>query len=189
MKKQWLIFTMVSLFLMGLTGSAFAWSSRNDENFHGRPIDFRSDGHKGYYIWQDEHGFHVWTTTRGEEHTFSGVIHTDGIFEHVRGHRLEEGDSLTTYEDIQDKTWFRFGDGDRGFHFAFGGREVNVGHDKINFKFNTAGGSDGLNFRIRDARHIDFDLFIDGHPIPRRDIFIGTNGWHPDDHHFRLDRY
>jgi len=185
MKKQWLVLTMVSLFLIALTGSAFAWSGRAD--VEGKPTEFNPGGHKGYYIWQDDQGFHVWTTTHGEEHVFSGTIHTDGIFEHIRGHRLEDGDSFNAYSDIQEKFWFRFSDGDSNFHFSLGGREVNIEHDKIHFKFDNSGGSDGLNFRIRDARYIDFDLFVDGQPVPRRDIFISNSNWHPYSNQFRLD--
>jgi hypothetical protein len=37
-------------------------------------------------------------------------------------------------------------------------------------------GPDGLNFRIKDASYVDFDLFVDGHPIPHREIHIGGNG-------------
>jgi len=185
MKKQWLVLAMVSLFLIALTGSAFAWSGRAD--VEGKPTQFNLGGSKGYYIWQDDHGFHIWTATRGEQHVFSGTIHTDGIFEHVRGHHLEEGDSFNTYGDIKERSWFRFSEGDNAPRFSFGGREVGVERNKINFKFDNSGGSDGLNFRIRDAHYIDFDLFIDGHRIPRRDIFISNNGWHPYSHQFRFD--
>jgi hypothetical protein len=182
MKKKWLIVSLLSMFLFALTSSAFAWSP----NLNGKPDQFYPDGPKGYYIWHDEHGFHLWTTTRGEEHVFSGVIRTDGRFFHVRGHRLEAGDSLKVYSDVQDKFWFNFSEDNVENHFAFVGREVNMENDKIHFKFDTTGGSDGLNFRVKDASFIDFDLFIDGHPIPHRKIYIGDRGWHPDSHNFKV---
>lgn len=186
MKKKGLIFALVGIFLIALTGSAFAWSGRAD--IGGKPEQFYPGGHIGYYIWQDEHGFHIWTTTRGVEHVFSGSIRTDGRLEHVRGHRLDDGDSFNVYGDVQERSWFKFSEGDNGRFFSLSGREVNLENDKIHFKFDNAGGSDGLNFRIRDAHFIDFDLFVDGHPISHRDIFISNNGWHPMDHHFRLDQ-
>lgn len=186
MKKKWLISILVGIFLMAFAGSAFAWSGRADVD--GKPVQFYPGGPKGYYIWQDEHGFHIWTTTRGEEHVFSGAIRTDGRFYHVRGHRLEDGDSFNIYSDIQERFWFKFSEGDDGRHFSFGGREVDLEHDKIHFKLDNAGGSDGINFRIKDASYIDFDLFVDGHPIPRSEIHIGDSGWHPVAHNFRLNQ-
>lgn len=184
MRKKWLSLVLVGLFLIALTGSAFAWAGKADVN--GKPVQFYPGGPKGYYIWQDENGFHIWTTTRGEEHVFSGVIQTDGKIFHVRGHRLEDGDSFNVYGDIQERSWFRFSEGDGNTRFAVGGREVTLEQDKIHFKFENAGGSDGLNFRIKDATYIDFVLLIDGRPIHSREIHISDSGWHPEGHHFRL---
>jgi hypothetical protein len=183
MKKKGLISILLAMFLIAFTGSAFAWSP----SIEGKPDQFVNGGPKGYYIWHDDHGFHIWTSTLGREHVFSGVIHTDGRLYNIKGHHLEDGDTFKVSSDPRENAWFKFseGDGDRG-HFSFGGREVGLEHDKIHFKFNTAGGSDGLNFRIKDASYVDFDLFIDGRPVPRREIHIGDNGWHPDHHNFKL---
>jgi len=185
MKKSWLIFAMVSVFLIGLTGNVFAWSGKTDVS--GKPDEFSPNGQKGYYIWQDDNGFHIWTTTRDQEHIFSGVIRTDGTLFNIKGHNLERGDYLKKNSDIQGRPWF---DGQRGRngekHVAFGGRELNYENDQIRFKFATTGGSDGLNFRIRDAHYIDFDLYIDGHPINRKGIYIGEESWHPQSNRFRL---
>lgn len=185
MKKKLLVITLVGLFLMSLTGSAFAWSG--SASVEGQPDQFQMSRANGYYIWQDEHGFHVWTTTRGEEHVFSGAIRTDGKFVNVRGHRLEQGDSLKVDSDVQGRPWFLSSDNNRK-HLFFGGREVNYENDKIHFRFDTNGGSDGVNFHIEDASYLEFDLFIDGHPIPRREIHISDDGWHPQSHKFRLNQ-
>lgn len=184
MNKKWLVIALTGLFLLTLAGSAFAWSGKAD--IGGRPDQLYSGGAKGYYIWQDEHGFHIWTATRGEGHVFSGVIRTDGELSRVRGHRLEEGDSFKVYSDIKEKSWFETGFNAGGKHFAVAGREVDYANDKLRFRFDTAGGSDGLNFRLERASYIDFDLFIDGHPIHPREIYIGDSGWHPERHNFRL---
>ena len=186
LKKKWLITTLVGLFLIALTGSVFAWSGKADVS--GKPDDFSPSGHMGYYIWQDDDGFHIWTTTRGEEHVFSGVIRTDGRLFNVRGHRLEQGDSFKTYEDVKGNSWFDGHGRNKGNRFSAGGRDVNYENDQIRFKFNTTGGSDGLNFRIQNANFVDFDLYIDGHPINRRAIHIGESGWHPYSHNFRMNR-
>src|SRR6266511_5480935 len=102
MRKNWLIISLVGLFLIALTGNALAWSPRVE----GKPDEFRPGGMKGYYIWHDDNGLHLWTTTRGREHVFSGVIRTDGNFVQVRGHRLEGDDRFTNYSDVQDRHWF-----------------------------------------------------------------------------------
>lgn len=173
MKRNWLILSLVALLLVAMTGSALAWSPR----LEGKPDQFRPGGAKGYYIWQDHSGFHIWTTTRGMEHKFSGVIKTDGEFVHVRGQRLEGDDRFRETSDEQDNHWFtsqgRFG------KFRFQGREVDHDTDKISFRFETAGGSDGLNFRVRDGSWITFELYMDGRRVDNDNIYIGDNGWHP----------
>lgn len=171
---------------MMLSSSVFAWSGKAD--ISGKPDDFSPNGHKGYYIWQDDHGFHIWTTTRGETHVFSGVIRTDGNISNVKGQRLEEGDSFRTYSENQRKPWLELFDRNRGNHFAFGGREVNLERNELRFKFDTTGGSDGVNFRVNDAKYIDFDLYVDGRPIHRKEIYISESGWHPYSHNFRISQ-
>ncbi|MDR3561189.1 MAG: hypothetical protein P4N41_24575 [Negativicutes bacterium] len=184
MRSKWLIALLTGLFILALAGSAFAWSGKAD--IDGKPDQFRPGGAKGFYIWQDEHGFHIWTATHGEGHVFSGVIRTDGQFVRVRGHRLEADDSFKVYSDIQERFWFDARQSGGGNHFAVGGREVDYANDKLRFKFDTAGGSDGLNFRVENASYIDFDLFMDGRPIHPREIYLGDSSWHPQRHTFRL---
>lgn len=187
MKKKWFITTLVGLFLIALTGSVFAWSGKADVS--GKPDEFSPNGQKGYYIWQDGSGFHIWTTTRGQEHVFSGVIRTDGTLFNIKGHNLERGDYLRNDSNLQGKSWFDSHQGRNGGNrIFFGGRELNYGDNQIRFKFETTGGSDGLNFRIKDARYIDFDLYIDGHPINRKQIHIGEESWHPQSYRFRLSQ-
>lgn len=183
MKKKWFSAILVGLFIVALTGSAFAWSGKAD--ISGKPDELSSYGQEGYYIWQDNNGFHIWTTTRGEEHVFSGVIRTDGDFFHIRGHRLEQGDSFKDYSEVQGRTWFDAQGKNRGNRFSIGGREVSHEGDKIRFKFETTGGSDGINFRVSNANFVAFDLYIDGHPINRKKINIGEESWHPQSPSFR----
>ena len=184
MKKKWFSAILVGLFILALTGSAFAWSGKAD--ISGKPDEFSPNGREGYYIWQDNSGFHIWTTTRGERHVFSGVIRTDGKLSRVKGHSLEQGDSFKDYSELQGRYWFDSQEKNRGNRFSTGGREVNQENDKLNFKFNTTGGSDGLNFRVSNARFVDFDLYIDGRPIQRKKIHIGEDSWHPQSHNFRF---
>lgn len=184
MKKKWFSAILVGLFIIALTGSAFAWSGKADVS--GKPDEFSPNGRAGYYIWQDRNGFHIWITTRGERHVFSGVIRTDGNLFNVRGHNLEQGDSVRDYGEVQGRSWFDGRDRNRGNRFTIGGRDIHFENDKMNFRFNTTGGSDGLNFRISNANYVEFDLYIDGHPISRKKIHIGEESWNPQSHKFRF---
>jgi len=182
MKKRCLITVLIALFLIALSGSAFAWSPK----LEGKPDQFALGASNGYYIWHDDNGFHVWTTTRGKEHVFSGTIKTDGDIYRIRGNRLEEGDSFKEYSDNHEKKWFEVSDNRGRKHYAVAGREVDCDNDKIRFKFDTAGGSDGIDFRIKNASYVEFELFVDGHRINTKQIFIGDDGWHPHRNTFRI---
>lgn len=176
MKKMLVI---VGLLLITLSGNAFAWSGKAD--IEGSPGKLTLGIQSGYFIWQDEGGFHIWTTAHDEKHVFTGTIRTDGDFFQVKGHRLESGDSFR----VADNPWFRDDDNGRR-HFQNKGRLLNLDKDKLQFKLETTRGSDGINFNIRGASYIDFDLYMDGKPVSRKDIRISDIGWHPEAHHFRL---
>lgn len=178
MKKK--LFIVLGLLLITLSGNAFAWSGKAD--VEGSPGRLSMGITSGYFIWQDERGFHIQTTANDAVHEYTGVIRTDGSFYHVRGNRLENGDTFILSD--ADHPWFREDGGRR--HFENNGRLVNFDNDKLQFKFETNRGSDGLSFSIKDANYIDFDLYVDGKPVPRRDIHIGDIGWHPQSHKFRI---
>ncbi len=184
LKKRWLITSLVGLFLIALSGSVFAWSGNADVS--GKPDEFTPSGSTGYYIWQDDRGFHIWTTTPNVAHVFTGVIHTDGVIFNIKGHNLERGDSVRTDEDFRRRSWTN--GHARGNRLVFGGRELSYEKDQIRFKFDTTGGSDGLNFQLRNARYIDFELFVDGHPVNRKNIHIGQSSWQPLSFKFRLNQ-
>jgi len=145
-----------TLLIFVFASSAFAWAPRVE----GKPDAFDPGATRGYFIWHDWNGLHLWTTTRGQEHHFSGVIRTDGRFINVHGKRLESDD------------WYRVG----------------PERHEMNFDFTTSGGLDGVNFEIEGGDHVNFDLFIDGHRINPEEIYIGDRGWHPDQDDFTLFR-
>lgn len=155
MKKLYSIL-MLSLLILSFCSSAFAWSPSVD----GKPDTFDPGKSRGYYIWHDRDGLHIWTTTRGQEHEFSGVIRTNGKFADIHGQRIERNDFY----------------------------KISSGRDRITFKFKTDGGIDGLNFNINGGKYVDFDLFVDGHRIDPKQIHIGDRGWSPRDNDFRLYR-
>lgn len=154
--KRLSIFVVAVFTLVALTGSAFAWPG----NLEGKPDELRSGDARGYFIWHDNQGMHLRTTTKGHEHVYTGVIRTDGRFVEVDEYRTEANDHIRVSRD-RDTIWF---------------------------KFSTAGGLDGLNFRVRGGEKVHFDLYVDGHQINRQQIFLGDNGHHPRDNSFTIHR-
>lgn len=126
----------------------------------GRPDMFRPGETRGYFIWHNDDGLHLRMTTHGKEHVFSGVIQTNGRFTDVEERNLENGDFY----------------------------KVGIDKDKIIFRDTTAGGMDGINFKIKGGNYVRFDLFMDGHKIDTREIYVGDHGWHPEHSDFTLHR-
>lgn len=155
MRKLSILVIVVALLVLS-AGAALA----KDRSIEGRP-DMLDPGHiRGYFVWRDDDGLHLRTTTRGHDHVFSGVIRTDGKFEDVDGRRLEHGDYYRLSRD----------------------------RDTITFRFTTAAGLDGFDFRVDDGKRLNFDLFMDGHRIDVDEIYIGERGWHPQHSEFTLHR-
>jgi len=58
----------------------------------GRPKGMGPNAPSGYYIWQDERGWHLRTTTGNEKHKFSGeIISEGGSISAVKQYREEAG--------------------------------------------------------------------------------------------------
>lgn len=176
MGKKLLTGVLLSLLLICFTGSVSAWSGRAD--LEGRPEEF---GAQGFYIWHDGRGIHIWTTARDQGHVYTGVIKTDGLFTNARGYRLETGAAYKA----DNQCWFeaRLISGN---HFSYGGREVYCASNKLRFKFDTATGADGINFNVKNASYIEFELYMDGKPAHRQMINLGDESWHPNSHDFKI---
>jgi hypothetical protein len=94
------------------------------EVLHGQPDMGAGDG-VGYWLWKDDKGLHLRTTTRGQEHVFSGTIRTapESSFEHVTEVRFE--DTAQNHD-----------------------RMVQADDDLIRFRFHTWDGTDGVDFQL-----------------------------------------
>jgi hypothetical protein len=149
---------LVLVFTLLMCSSSFAFAWA--PKVDGKPDMFKPGETRGYFIWHNDNGLHMRMTTRGKEHVFSGVINTDGKFTDVKEQNLEHGDFF----------------------------KVGINKDMIIFRTTTAGGIDGINFKIRGGKYVRFDLFMDGHKIDTREIYIGDNGWHPKHSDFTLHR-
>ncbi len=97
----------------------------------GEPY-FQAGAGLGYYIWQDNDGVHLRTTTEGRLHQFLGTIRSNGLIWDARRVRPEADDSLR-----------------RRPH-------------QLDFSFRTADGLDGLDFQIDGGSEITFELYQDG---------------------------
>ena len=129
-------------------------------SLEGRPDELR-DNERGYFIWHDKQGLHLRTNNKGhQERVYTGVIRTDGKFVDVDDFRNERNDHIRVSRD-RDTIWFRF---------------------------STAGGLDGLDFRIRGGDHVSFDLYVDGRQINKNQIYLGEQGRHPRDNNFTIRR-
>jgi hypothetical protein len=115
---------------------------------------------RGFFIWHDWDGVHLRVHTKMFALPFSGVIKTDGHFAQVHGKKLEFGDHY----------W------------------LNPVKNTLTFKFMTAAGMDGLDFKVMGGSHLSFDLRLNGQPINPAEIYVGHEGWRPSSHHFMLRR-
>ena len=126
----------------------------------GRPAGLDNGDTNGWYVWHDDQGFHVRTTTPADkDHVFIGVFETGGQFTDVDKVRFEQADDL------------RLTDG---------------GH-KLTVKFHTHDGVDGVNFRVTGDR-LSLKLSENGDLVPRSRIFVGADGDHPEDNPFIIHR-
>lgn len=156
MMKKMLSLFILAICMVTVSGTAFAWTPQVE----GKPDVFSVGEMRGYFVWHDDNGFHVRTTTRGGEHHFSGEIRTDGRFVKVDETRLEDNDYY----------------------------KVSPRQHTIKFNFDTQGGQDGIDFRIKGGERVKFEFYIDGHRIKADDIYIGDRGLHPRQSEFTLYR-
>ncbi|MDR3563645.1 MAG: hypothetical protein P4N59_19730 [Negativicutes bacterium] len=152
--KKGLVFILVVLILLCFSNYAFA------SILDGRPAAFEAEENTGYFIWQDKNGLHVRATTAGPEHSFSGIIRTDGSFQDV----FSKARGANDYCRISD---------DRG---------------KITFWFTASGDEAGLDLHVTDGTYVNFKLSMDGEDVDSAKIFIGGEGWHPGGNKFTLQK-
>jgi len=154
--KKTFAFLLVFLAVICVPATAFmAWGPSYD----GEPDALNPHHISGAFVWHDSSGFHLRTTTTGDEHTFTGTIHTNGHF-------LGIDDRF-----FKNKDYYHYKD-----------------QDTIEFQFTTDGRTVGIDFDVADGDFIAFEIYMDGNKISPLQIFVGHNGWHPGDYKFTLDR-
>ncbi len=117
--------------------------------------DVKPGAELGIFIWRSADGkWHVRSTTKGNVHTFRGVIYgADSPITWYEPHFMEMGDSMAHY-----------GEG-------------------LVFKFETGGHIDGFDFVPDNHGCVRFHITVDEGPLPAR-IFLGGPGVHPPSDHF-----
>ncbi len=128
-------------------------------SYNGEPAMLNPTHIRGTFVWHDQNGFHLRTTTNGEHHVFSGTVHSNGSFKDIND------------RFFKDKDYYHFKD-----------------RDTIDFQFTTDGRTVGIDFNVADGDYIAFELYMDGNKINPMDIYVGKDGWHPGDYKFTVDR-
>lgn len=156
--------------LVAFSTSAFAWGPK----ISVKPDEFRPGRSQGYFIWHDQNGFHLWTsTTNGQHHVFTGTITTDGNRFEVTKNSLETANTpfarMVNHNRPKDS--------------------VRIDHDRdtITFRFNHSGrDADGITFNPIGGKKVKFDLYLNGKRIDPNQITIGEEGWRPGRSTFTL---
>lgn len=173
--KRLTAFLVLALTLVAISSSAFAWGLKLDE----RPDAFRPGQNRGYFIWRDQKGFHLWTTTRGQRHVFTGTVTTDGDRLDVKLKDIEGRSEERPFGHLF--TWNRPDRGDRV--------KLDQDRDTVRFRFDNSGGDvDGIDFKVVGGSKVRFDLYMDGQRIDPSEIYIGDEGWHPGRSAFTMYR-
>jgi hypothetical protein len=130
--------------------------------YEGVPAMLSPNHIVGVFIWRDdEENFHLSVSTAGEGHVFTGNVQTNGYFARIKGNNFKKNDNANQYT-LKDR-------------------------DKIEFQFTTEGKEFGMKFKISDATSVKFDLYMDGNKIIPANIYVGENGWHPNESQFTID--
>lgn len=153
--KKVTVFTLVLLTILCFASYA---SADYSPRFDGRPDAFDPGNSLGYFIWQDQDGLHLRTSTAGKIHVFSGTIRTDGEFEDTFSKSADPDDSFRVSDD----------------------------RDMITFQFTNMGDTSGIDLHVCDGTYVTFNLSMDGDEIDPADIYVGETGWHPGDSKFTI---
>ena len=129
------------------------------EYWRGRP-DFAAGETRGYFVWQDDEGWHVRWTTKGGAHIFSGTATCDGEFMHFKSIGKEKNDLVR--------------------------KDSN---NRIKFDAKSEGAIDGFDFALSPStQKITFDLKMDGKSAPLQEVRIGGKKERPNSMPFTIDR-
>ena len=123
----------------------------------GQPKDLKAGQSHRFYVWRDDKGWHLRTTTGKEKHFFAGVVSVvGGKIGNFSTFQFEKKDTL----------------------------KVNSTRTQLAFDFATDTQIDGFDFQT-DAQSVKFDLRMDGKRNADV-IYVGTNAESPRNIPFEL---
>lgn len=123
-----------------------------------RPSGYQQTAGPGFWVWRGpKGGWHVRTTTGGQEHSFKGeiAVRGSGIMTELKANRTELND------------------------------RVRGNPSGAAFEFKTAGFEDGIDFRVEPGNCIEFTLKLDGKSQPSK-IYLGGRQTNPGSSFFKL---
>ncbi len=156
----WRGVVLAACFTAAVSASSVAVAQKPNPN--GQPADLQPGKVVRYYVWYDEAGWHLRTTTVKRLQDFDGRIRVvGGTVENVIGAQLEGGQ------------------GERSDRWKVSDNKRNIA-----FRINTQGAMDGFDFTLsEDATDVEFTLKVNGEE--RADhIFIGKNSKNPPSANF-----
>lgn len=123
----------------------------------GQPKNLTSGQSHRFYVWRDDSGWHLRTTTGREKHFFAGVVTVvGGKVGNFKTFQFEKKDTL----------------------------KINSTRTQLAFDFATDTQIDGFDFQT-DAQSVQFDLRMDGKRNADV-IYVGSNGQSPRNIPFEL---
>ncbi|KAF0248883.1 MAG: Uncharacterized protein FD167_1714 [bacterium] len=145
---------MATSFINAGQGGRISLSQLNPD---GQPKNLKEGESHRYYVWRDDKGWHVRTTTRQTKRFFAGTVTSvGGKIKNYSTFQLENKDLI----------------------------KVNPSRTQLLFDFGTNQKIDGFDFQS-DASTLRFDLRVDGKR--REDlVFVGFNGESPKNMPFEL---
>jgi hypothetical protein len=150
-----LVGTVVALVPVTPAGAATDQAASCDEGHwpatvQGIPSTFHAGAAGGYYIWHDDGGWHLRTTTPVHRaHSFSGSI--------------VSSDNIVVARQVRDE----------------GSDSIAVNGHRLSFSFQTYNGVDGVDFRVGCTESVTFLLKAQGRYLPASRIWLGEQGHSP----------
>ncbi|MBP2654411.1 MAG: hypothetical protein H6Q73_1980 [Firmicutes bacterium] len=113
---------------------------------------------RGYFIWRDASGVHIRMALDEETGSFSGSIRTDGQFRNISTRNIEDNGTV----QVED-------------------------HNNLKFRVKGVSSSE-IDFAVSDSNAITFELYMNGKKVNPRNIYLGSEEWHPADNSFTVCR-
>jgi hypothetical protein len=158
-KSFGLRWAMAAVLVLVSSGVLLAADRHEREYWRGKPA-FAPGESSGYFIWNDDEGWHVRWTIRKGVHVFTGSVSCDGAFNKFQPFRKEGKDYIKK-----------------------------VSESSIRFDTKTGEGVDGVDFTLSPStRRITFDLRMDGATAPPDAVKIGRGKRNPPHIPFTIDR-